>query len=229
MPLPKISQPLFSLNLPSTGKAIRYRPFTVREEKLLMIAQESSDRKDVINTYKQLINNCCVDPIDVDKLASFDIEYFFIALRSKSVSNIAKVLVTDKDDGEQYEVEVNLDKVEIVKKQEIQNKFMLTDSIGVVLKYPTFETLVGLDPEKADVLTILRGCIDQIFEGEDVYDTSNYTKAELDEFIMSFNKQQMEKIQEFFESMPKVVAKAKYVAKDNQVKEITIEGLDNFF
>jgi hypothetical protein len=126
-------------------------------------------------------------------------------------------------------VEVNLDKVEIVKKQEIQNKFMLTDSIGVVLKYPTFETLVGLDPEKADVLTILRGCIDQIFEGEDVYDTSNYTKAELDEFIMSFNKQQMEKIQEFFESMPKVVAKAKYVAKDNQVKEITIEGLDNFF
>jgi hypothetical protein len=229
MPLPKISQPLFSLTLPSNGKTIRYRPFTVREEKLLMVAQESEDRKDVINTYKQLINNCCIDPVDVDTLASFDIEYFFICLRAKSVSNIAKVLVTDKDDGEQYEVEVNLDKVEVVKKESVQNKFMLTDTVGVVLKYPTFETLSGMDAERADILTVIRGCIDQIFEGEEVFDTANYTKAELDEFILSFNKQQMEKIQEFFEAMPKIVAKAKYMTKDNQIKEITIEGLDNFF
>lgn len=194
-----------------------------------MVAQESNDRRDVVNTYKQLINNCCVDPIDVDTMASFDIEYFFIALRAKSVSNIAKVLVTDKEDGEQYEVEVNLDKVEVVRKQEVANKLMLTDTVGVILKYPTFETLVGMDVEKADVLTVLRGCIDQVFEGEEVFDVANYTKAELDDFILSFNKQQMEKIQEFFEAMPKIVAKAKYVTKDNQVKEITIEGLDNFF
>lgn len=180
MPLPKISQPIFSLTIPSTGKTIRYRPFTVREEKLLMIAQESGERKDIINTYKQLINNCCIDPIDVDRLASFDLEYFFVALRAKSVSNIAKVIVKDAEDGEEYEVEVNLDKVEVVKKKDVDNKIQLTDTIGVVLQYPTFDTIVN-QQGNVDIVGILRGCITQIFEGEEVYDTANYTNKELDE------------------------------------------------
>jgi len=229
MPLPKINQPIFSLTLPSTGKAIRFRPFTVREEKLLLIAQESGERKDIINAYKQLINNCCIDPVDVDKLASFDIEYFFINLRSKSVSNIAKVMITDQDDGKQYEVEFNLDKAEIVKKNDISNNIKLTDSIGVFLKYPTFEMLLSLDLEKLDTIGILRSCIDQIYEGDQVFDTSNYTTSEMDEFIMSLNKHQMEKIQEFFESLPKIVARSKYVTAEGNVKDIVIEGLDNFF
>lgn len=229
MPLPKISQPIYSLTLPSNNKTIRYRPFTVREEKLLMIAQESDDRKDIINVYKQLINNCCIDPVDVDKLASFDIEYFFIQLRAKSVSNIAKVLVTDRDDGEQYEVEVNLDNVQVTKSQDIGNKIELTDSVGVILQYPTFEVLANNKKDEVDILTILRGCITQIYEGEEVFDAVNYTPKEVDEFILSLNKQQIEKIQQFFEAMPKVIAKCKYVAKNNEVKEITIEGLDSFF
>jgi len=228
MPLPKISQPIFSLTIPSTGKTIRYRPFTVREEKLLMIAQESGERKDIINTYKQLINNCCIDPIDVDRLASFDLEYFFVALRAKSVSNIPKVIVKDAEDGEEYEVEVNLDKVEVVKKKDVDNKIQLTDTIGVVLQYPTFDTIVN-QQGNVDIVGILRGCITQIFEGEEVYDTANYTNKELDEFILSLNKQQMEKIQEFFEALPKIVVQAKYMSKDNKVKEVTIEGLDSFF
>lgn len=228
MPLPKISQPIFSLTIPSTGKTIRYRPFTVREEKLLMIAQESGERKDIINTYKQLINNCCIDPIDVDRLASFDLEYFFVALRAKSVSNIAKVIVKDAEDGEEYEVEVNLDKVEVVKKKDVDNKIQLTDTIGVVLQYPTFDTIIN-QQGNVDIVGILRGCITQIFEGEEVYDSANYTNKELDEFILSLNKQQMEKIQEFFEALPKIVVQAKYMSKDNKVKEVTIEGLDSFF
>lgn len=229
MPLPKISQPIFSLTLPSTGKTIRFRPFTVREEKLLMIAQESGERKDVINTYKQLINNCCIDPVDVDKLASFDIEYFFINLRAKSVSNIAKVLVTNEDDGQQYEVEFNLDKVEVVKKENVSNNIKLTDDVGVILQYPTFEDLVSMNADKVDVLSVLRACIKQIYEGEEVFDVANYTVTELDEFILSLNKQQMEQIQVFFESMPKIVAKSKYMTQGGQVKDITIEGIDNFF
>ena len=229
MPLPKISQPIFSLTLPSTGKTIRFRPFTVREEKLLMIAQESGERKDVINTYKQLINNCCIDPVDVDKLASFDIEYFFINLRAKSVSNIAKVLVTNEDDGQQYEVEFNLDKVEVVKKDNVTNNIKLTDNVGVILQYPTFEDLVSMNADKVDVLSVLRACIKQIYEGEEVFDVANYTVTELDEFILSLNKQQMEQIQVFFESMPKIVAKSKYMTQGGQVKDVTIEGIDNFF
>jgi hypothetical protein len=229
MPLPKISQPIFSLTLPSTGKTIRFRPFTVREEKLLMIAQESGERKDIINTYKQLINNCCIDPVDVDGLASFDIEYFFINLRAKSVSNIAKVLINNEDDGQQYEVEFNLDKIEVVKKEGVTNNIKLTDTIGVVLKYPTFETLVNNNSDKVDILSILRGCITQIYEGDEVFDVANYTAKELDEFILSLNKQQMEQIQVFFESMPKIVAKSKYMMKDGTIKDVVIEGIDNFF
>lgn len=229
MPLPKISQPIFSLTLPSTGKMIRFRPFTVREEKLLMIAQESGERKDIINTYKQLINNCCIDPVDVDKLASFDIEFFFINLRAKSVSNIAKVLVTNEDDGQQYEVEFNLDKVEVVKNENVSNNIKLTDTIGVVLQYPTFEDLVSMNSDKVDVLSVLRACIKQIYEGDEVFDVANYTAKELDEFILSLNKQQMEEIQVFFESMPKIVAKSKYAAKDGTIKDVVIEGIDNFF
>ena len=229
MPLPKINQPIYQLILPSNGKVVHFRPFTVREEKLLLMAQESNEQKDVINTYKQLINNCCIDPVDVDKLASFDIEYFFISLRAKSVSNVAKILITDQDDNEQYEVEVNLDKVEVVKKPNVSNNISLTDTIGVILQYPTFESIAAQGNDKVDTLTILRNCITQIYDGEEVFDVANYTTKELDEFVLSLNSHQMEKIKEFFESIPKIVAKVKYITKAGEVKEMTIEGINNFF
>ena len=229
MPLPKINQPIYQLTLPSNGKVIHFRPFTVREEKLLLMAQESNEQKDIINTYKQLINNCCIDPVDVDKLASFDIEYFFISLRAKSVSNVAKILITDQDDKEQYEVEVNLDKVEVVKKPNVSNNISLTDTIGVILQYPTFESIAAQGNDKVDTLTILRNCITQIYDGEEVFDVANYTTKELDEFVLSLNSHQMEKIKEFFESIPKIVVKVKYITKAGAVKEMTIEGINNFF
>lgn len=234
MALPKISQPIFQLTLPSTGKVVHYRPFTVREEKLLLMAQESGERRDIINVYKQLINNCAIDPVDVDNLAAIDLEYFFVCLRAKSVSNISKVQVKDKDDGKFYEVEINLDKIEVHRNNSgTDNKnIKLTDSVGVVLRYPTFQTLakIGVNENKTEsTLAVLRGCIAQIYEGEEVYDTANYTEKELDEFILSLSVQHVEKIQEFFETMPKLVYKAKYVTEDKQVKELTIEGLENFF
>ena len=229
MPLPKINQPIHQLTLPSNGKVIHFRPFTVREEKLLLMAQESGEEKDIINTYKQLINNCCIDPVDVDKLASFDIEYFFILLRAKSVSNVAKVLIRDQEDEEQYEVEVNLDKVEVVKKPNMSNNISLTDTIGVILQYPTFESIAAQGNDKVDTLTILRNCITQIYDGEEVFDVANYTTKELDEFVLSLNTHQMEKIKEFFESIPKIVVKVKYITKAGAVKEMAIEGINNFF
>ena len=194
-----------------------------------MIAQESKERKDIINVYKQLINNCCIDTVDVDSLASFDLEYFFINLRAKSVSNIAKVLITDPEDNQQYEVEVNLDNIEVVRKKEVSNNVKLTDTIGVILMYPTFEVLATANPDNVDVFAVLRSCIKQIYEGEEVYDAANYTTKELDEFVMSLNKNQIEMLQEFFESIPRIVAKAKYINKAGLVKEVPIEGIDNFF
>lgn len=231
MPLPKISQPIFQLTLPSTGKVIHYRPFTVREEKLLLMAQESGEKRDIVNVYKQMINNCAIDPVDVDSLAAIDLEYFFVCLRAKSVSNISKVLINDKEDKETYEVEINLDKIEVERKGNVSNNIKLTDTIGVVLKYPTFNTLSKIeDASPVDsTLSILRGCIHQIYEGEEVFDTANYSKQELDEFILSLNKNQVEEIQKFFEAMPRLVYNGKYMTKDKVVKDVKIEGLENFF
>jgi hypothetical protein len=124
MPLPKISQPIFQLTLPSNNKVVHYRPFTVREEKLLLMAQESAERKDIINVYKQLINNCAIDQVDVDAMAAIDLEYFFVCLRAKSVSNISKIQVKDVDDGEMYEVEINLDKIVVEKKDGVSSSLM---------------------------------------------------------------------------------------------------------
>lgn len=232
MALPKINQPIFQLTLPSTGKVVHYRPFTVREEKLLLMAQESGERKDIVGVYKQLINNCAIDPVDVDNLAAIDLEYFFVCMRAKSVSNISKVQVKDADDGKFYEVEINLDKVEVQKKTSVNNNIKLTETVGVVLRYPTFHTLAkigGVENKTDSTLAVLRGCIAQVYEGEEVYDTANYSDKELDEFILSLNVQHVEKIQEFFESMPKLVYKAKYVTEQKVVKEVLIEGLENFF
>lgn len=233
MPLPKISQPIFQLTLPSTGKVVHYRPFTVREEKLLLMAQESGEKKDIVNVYKQLINNCSIDQVDVDNLAAIDLEYFFVCLRAKSVSNISKIQVKDKDDGEMYDVEINLDKIVVERKNpETDNKNVkLTDTVGIILKYPTFKTLTKIEDgsEVDSTLAILRGCIEQIYEGEEVFDAANYSKQELDDFILSLNKAQVEEIQKFFESMPKLVYNAKYVTKDKIVKDLKIEGLENFF
>lgn len=234
MALPKLNQPVFELTLPSTGNTIRYRPFTVKEEKLLLMAQESGERKDIINTYKQLINNCCVDPVDVDNMASFDLEYFFICLRAKSVSNIAKVIVKDGDDGNTYDVEINLDKVEIKRKQNVSNNILLSeeDKIGIVLKYPTFSMMSKIKNDQSQLDTtmqILRGCISQIYQGEEVHNATDSSDKELDEFILSLSKSHVEAIQKYFEAMPKIVYEAKYVKKDGTVKDITIEGLENFF
>lgn len=196
------------------------------------MAQESGDKKDIINSYKQLINNCAIDPVDVDRMASFDLEYFFIQLRSKSVSNISKIQVKDQEDGELYEVEVNLDKIEIVKDSNVSNNVKLTENVGIILKYPTFNVLASVNDteDKMDTtLAILRGCIDQVYEGEEVHDTANYSTSEMNDFILSLNKSQIEEIQKFFEAMPKLTYKAKYLNNKREVKELTIEGLDNFF
>lgn len=197
-----------------------------------MMAQESGDKKDIISSYKQLINNCAIDPVDVDKMASFDLEYFFIQLRSKSVSNVSKIQVKDQEDGELYEVEINLDKIEIVKDSTVSNNVKLTEDVGIILKYPTFNVLANINDaeDKMDTtLAILRGCIDQVYEGEEVHDTANYSVSEMNDFILSLNKSQIEEIQKFFEAMPKLTYKAKYLNNKREVKELTIEGLDNFF
>jgi uncharacterized protein YfkK (UPF0435 family) len=230
MALPKIKQPLFTIEIPSTKQVVRYRSFTVAEEKLLLIAKESSELSDIINVYKQIINNCIVDEIDVDTLAYFDLEYIFLMLRAKSVSNIVEIQVKDED-GSKYQIDLNLDEVK-VKEQTVNKLIEIDDSIKVMMAYPSYESLLGLQSNANDsslMLKIVRDCISQIYEGEDVYETSNYTTSELDDFVMSLRSKDLLKIQGFFEDLPRVYADIKYTNRAGEEKEIRLEGMQSFF
>lgn len=233
MALPKINSPTFELKLPSSGQTIKFRPFLVKEEKILLVAQQSGELKDILNAVVQIANNCIYDDIDVEKLPLFDIEYIFINLRSKSVSNISEVMINDPDDGKQYKVEIDLDKVVIERpEKEISNKIDLGDGIGVVMRYPsiTYMNSIGTAINDADTaINIIMACIEKVYDTDNVYEASEYSKEELNDFILSLSSKQFQNIQEFFNNQPKVTQKVKYKRKDGEEKELVLEGLNDFF
>jgi len=231
MALPKIKQPLFQTEIPSTKQVVRYRSFTVAEEKLLLIAKESSEINDIINVYKQIINNCVVDSIDVDNLTYFDLEYIFLMLRSKSVSNIVELQITDEEDGTKHNVQLNLDEVK-VSEQTVDKLIDIDGTIKVMMQYPPYESLIQLQNAQAEpsiMLKIIRDCIYQIYEGEEVFEASNYTKSELDEFVSTLRSKDLVKMQEFFLDLPRVYAMVKYRNARGEEKEIKLEGMQSFF
>ena len=233
MALPKIKQPIFELTIPSTKEVVRYRPYTVSEEKLVLIARESNEVKDIINVYKQIINNCVLDIKDVDKLAYFDLEYIFLMLRAKSVSNVLELTIEDDQDSQTYKVKLDLEKDISVSEPKIGNFIKLTDPISVVLKYPSYEILSLIAENKMNsaetVLMMIRDSIDQIFDGETAYDVAEYSKMELDDWVMSLGTKDLAKMQEFFVGLPKITANISYKRRDGSIRELTLEGIQSFF
>ena len=233
MTLPRIKQPIFELTIPSTKEVVRYRPYTVSEEKLVLIARESDEIKDIINVYKQIINNCVLDIKDVDKLAYFDLEYIFLMLRAKSVSNILELTVKDDQDNETYRIKLDLEKEISVSEPKTSNFIKLTDPISVVLKYPSYEIVSLIAENKIDsaesVLMVIRDSIDQIYDGETAYDVAEYSKTELDDWLMSLGTKDLAKMQEFFVGLPKITANISYKRKDGSIRELTLEGIQSFF
>lgn len=233
MTLPRIKQPVFELTIPSTKEVVRYRPYTVSEEKLVLIARESDEVKDIINVYKQIINNCVLDIKDVDKLAYFDLEYIFLMLRAKSVSNILELTVEDDQDNQTYRIKLDLEKEISVSEPKTSNFIKLTDPISVVLKYPSYEILSLIAENKIDgaesVLMVIRDSIDQIYDGETAYDVAEYSKTELDDWLMSLGTKDLAKMQEFFVGLPKITANISYKRKDGSIRELTLEGIQSFF
>lgn len=230
MALPKIKHPTYSLSIPSTKQKVSIRPFTVQEEKLLLMARQSENADDAINTIKQIITNCVIEPIDVDKLATFDIEYLFIKLRAKSVGEVVELDYKDPETDESIKFKINLDDIEIKYKENHNNKFNISNDIGVVMRYPTLGELKQIENDAyADksVTNILSKCIDKIYDNETVY--SDYTESELIEFINSLPMESMVKIREFFETMPSLEHHVK--VKNKAGKEISVElkGINNFF
>jgi hypothetical protein len=229
MALPKIKHPTYSITIPSNNKKVNFRPFTVQEEKLLLMAKNSEKTEDIINTVKQVIQNCIIEPIDVEKLAIFDIEYIFIKLRSKSVGEIVDLDYNDPETDENIKFKINLDDIEVKRNDEHTNKFILFENIGVVMRYPTLEEVKTVEDNGKDeaVFTMLIKCIDQIYDEETVY--SDYNEKELDEFINTLPMESMGAIQKFFETMPSVEHTVKLKNKKGETKEVVLKGINSFF
>ena len=236
MALPILDLPTYELEIPSTGKTIKYRPFLVKEEKVLLLALEANDDKAIQEAVKNLLKGCIISRVKLESLATFDLEYIFLKIRAASVGEIVEMEVTCLDDGEtKVKYNLNLNEVQVIFPEGHSNKIMLTDSTGVILKYPGFERFVqnsvtGAELTTEDIFDIIAESIDQIFQGEEVFDESTTSRKEFREFVETMTSQQFEKIQEFFETAPKLSHKFKVRNPNTGIESsYTIEGLQNFF
>ena len=228
MALPKLNVPVYEAVLPSTEKVIKFRPFLVKEEKVLLTAMEDGGQTAMMNAIKNILKNCVQQKLEVDKLPLFDIEYLFLKLRSKSIGEKSEIgLKCSCDENAVTQVEIDMDKIEVEKPEGHTRKVMINDEVGVMLSYPVMKT-AGVD--KQDGMLIVRDCIEMIFTGEETHEKGSFTNKELDEFIDSLNSKQMEGINNFFETMPTIKYTAKYTCKTcDEKKETTIQGLQSFF
>jgi len=236
MALPQVVLPTYELEIPSNGKKIKYRPFVVKEEKLLLLAMETEDVKQIESAVKQLLKGCIQSRVKIDDLAIFDLEYIFLQVRAVSVGEIIELQITCEDDNKtKVPYQLNLTTVEVTKPEGHSNKIMLSDEMGLIMRYPQFDTfvtgsIIGDTPTANNVVEIIAGCIDQLFSGEDVYDSSTTSKKEFVEFLESLTNSQFEKIQKFFESAPRLEHHIKVTNPNTGVDtELTLTGLASFF
>jgi|TARA_X000001036_G_scaffold305863_1_gene284700 hypothetical protein len=236
MALPTLGYPTYELELPSTGKTIKYRPFLVKEEKVLLIALESQDEKQIVSAVKDLIKNCVISRVKVDTLPSFDLEYLFLKIRAASIGESIVLTVTCRDDNEtKVEAIINIDEVEVIKPEGHDKKIMFDDNFGIIMNYPSMKQFIEReflqkDMQTDEVYSFISESIEQIFQGEDVYDSSTTSKKEFREFVDSLTTKQFEKIQQFYATAPKL-SHTFTVINPNTGKEsdYTIEGLQSFF
>ena len=233
MGLPKLNSAKYELSLPSTGATIKYRPFLVKEQKALMIAQESEDDKVIESTFAQIINDCVEDKVDPYKMPMFDIEYVFLKIRSKSVGEIAELRVTCPDDGETtVNVSLPLEEVEVQMKEDHTNVITLTDDVSVVMRYPCLGDTKGMGSygEAESLFAVVKKCIHEVHDGEEVYHRVDMSEKDLDNFIDSMSSKNFEAVGEFFSSMPKLSYDLEVINPKTEVKSvIPIEGLQSFF
>lgn len=238
MPLPKISTPSYELELPSTGQTIKYRPFLVREEKLLVIALESEDTKQITNAIKTVIKNCIeTKGVKVESLPTFDIEYIFLNIRAKSVGEEIEVNVICPDDGETtVPVKINVDDIKVEKNSDHNKQIKVDDSIVMDMKYPSLEQFIknnfdfSAESNMDQSFDLIASCIDKIYTEDEVWSASDVTKKDLLDFLEQMNSYQFKQIEKFFETMPRLSHKIKVVNPNTEVEsEVILEGLSSFF
>jgi|TARA_R100000742_G_C4279032_1_gene102717 hypothetical protein len=240
MPLPKISTPTYELVLPSTGKKIKYRPFLVKEEKLLILALESQNSKQITNAVKNALKECIISRgVKVELLPTFDIEYLFLNIRAKSVGEALELVVTCPDDEETtVPVTVYIDEIEIQKSKDHKQEIPIDGKLTLKMKYPSmnefinnnFDFNVDEDSPVEKTFEMVASCIDVVYDEEDVWSASDCTKKELNDWVDSLNSQQFKEIEKFFETMPKLAHTIKVTnPKTNVESEVVLEGLSSFF
>lgn len=245
MTLPIINQPTYELTIPSSKEKIRYRPFLVKEEKILLMAQEGTELDEQIEAVKQIIRNCVVsDGFKFEKLSTFDIEYLFINIRSKSVGNILDLnyrfdnCTAELEDGSatpricQVPFQLNLEDVSVRGQDGHNNIINLTDDVGVVMKYPDFKLLnkIVSMSNYEQLLDVIGGCVQMIFMGEETYDPSEYSDAQLREFFENLSQDQFKKVSHFFETMPQTVSNVNIECKKcGKRQSVEIKGISDFF
>ena len=239
MPLPKISTPTYELEIPSTGKKIKYRPFLVREEKILIMALESEDMKQISNAIIEILSNCVLTRgVKVTELSTFDIEYLFLNVRAKSVGETVEVNITCPDDGETtVQMEIDIDSIKVQKEKGHTNKIKLDDNLSMLMKYPSLDQFVennfevsGDDSDVNKSLGVIISCIDMIYDEEESWSAKDHTKKELTEFVEQLNTKQFKEIETFFSTMPKLSHTVKVKNPNTKVEsEVVLEGLASFF
>ena len=236
MPLPKISTPTYELTVPSTGKNIKFRPFLVKEEKILIIAMESQSDQQIAQAVNDVLSNCILTKgVKIDDLSTFDIEYLFLNIRGKSVGESVDVMITCPDDNEtKVPVQINLDDIQIVKDDNHQRDIPLDDNLTMRMKYPAMGEFVknnfSVDMQVDDTFDLVCSCIEQVFSEEESWAASDCTKKELHEFLEQLDSGQFKKIEQFFETMPKLSHTLNVTNPNTKVvNKIKLEGLNAFF
>ena len=236
MALPKLITPTYELEIPSTDEKIKYRPFLVKEEKILMMAMESKSESDITQAVKDIVTECTFGKVKIDNMPMFDVEYIFLNIRAKSVGEVSKLKLLCPDDGKTYaEVELNLNDVKVQVGEDHTNKIELDNGMGMIMNYPTIDSFKdsGIrDINASNMLDVISGCILQIYEeeGKKTYDPKDQSKKELIEFIEQLNTKQFKDVQNFFETMPKM--KHEITIKNPKTKKeskVTLTGLNDFF
>ena len=226
MALPKIDVPIFKATLPTTQQEISLRPFTVKEEKILLIADETKDATDIVDAIKQVVRNCIIDDTDPSSISMIDLQYLFLQLRSKSIGNITEILISDPEDGKKYKVEVDLNKLEVIRPEDVSNVVMLTDQVGMTLRHPTMDLA-----KEAQLTTegLVKNCLLNIFDADQVYEVADQSQEELSEFIQSLTTNHVTKIKAFFDSAPIIKYDVKYTTEDGREKTLEVTNINDFF
>ena len=242
--LPKIDVPIYNVKLLSTGKSLRFRPFTVKEEKLFLMANEGEDLTTVVDTIKQILNNCILDEFDIDSLPLFDIEHLFLNIRARSIGEVVNLKykcnndILDEETKEEkkcnnvVQIDLNVLDIHPEKQEGHTNKIQITEKLGIVMKYPNFETLKKFkDVSEADsIIKMTVNCIDYVYDADKIYYAKDSQEEDLIEFIESMQSKDLEKIKNFFDTMPKIRKDVDFKCnKCGHEEKIEVEGIQNFF